>query len=485
MNKVISLIRKNILLWMGILCFSSTGVLAQNSSLLYYFENLPQSNYLNPAMMPRANSFVGLPGASGIALDFKSDIAPKDLIQKSGGIWVQPLDADFNYDEFYKSFGKSASINASVAYAPIYFGFRTKKGYFTFSLQQKINARFGLPKDLFRLAEKGFGNGETLDFKSMQTKLVSYHELSFGYAHQIDEKLTVGVHLKPLSGIAAAQMKFNELSISNNLTSYTLNVDGSVYSSIPFVEVTEDENGFPDEIDSDEDLESSDFVNQATPKFKNFGIALDLGAVYDLNNKVSFSAALNNLGYVNWKSNLNSSEASGTYRFEGPNISIQESDDIGESYEAIGDSIRDVMDANTGKVKFSTGLSPELMLGSVYHANHVLDLGFLSRSTFAKYNFRQEFVLSANFNLYKAFSTTLAYNHEIKGSKDLGLGFALRGGPFQFYLMLNHIPFYYDKIESDDSKFIAPTKAETFSVMTGINFVFGKHGYRNKPMIGR
>jgi hypothetical protein len=40
---------------------------AQNSNLLYYFENIPQSNYTNPAMMPRANGFLGLPGLSSFS----------------------------------------------------------------------------------------------------------------------------------------------------------------------------------------------------------------------------------------------------------------------------------------------------------------------------------------------------------------------------------------------------------------------------------
>ena len=458
-------------------------VFSQNSNLLYYFENVPQTNYTNPAMLPRANAFFSLPGLSSIAVDFKSDIAAKDLLQKHNGIWVQPLDAAFDYSKFYKSFGKSASVNAGLAYAPIYFGFRTKKGYFTFSMQEKVNAKISLPKDMFRIAEKGFENGDVLDLKSLDAKLMAYHEISIGYARQIDEKLTVGVHFKPLFGIAATKMKYNSLSIKNHGTSYNLKVDGDIYSSVPYLTVTKDEDGYPDEVEMQDDLEGSDIASQITPDFSNFGVAFDLGAVYDFNSSFTFSAALNNLGYINWKKNLNSVSANGTYDFEGPDVAVTEVEDMDEAYEDIVDEIKDVMQVNTEEKSFKTGLSPELMLGAAYHVNHVIDLGFLSKSTFAKYNFRQEFVVTTNFNLYKALSANFGYNYEIKGTSDLGLGLALRGGPFQVYLMANHIPFYYDKIESDGDEFIAPTKAESFSLMLGVNFVLGKHGNKNKSMI--
>ncbi len=458
-------------------------VFSQNSNLLYYFENVPQTNYTNPAMLPRANGFFSLPGLSSVAIDFKSDIAAKDLLQKHDGIWVQPLDAAFDYSKFYKSFGKSANISAGVAYGPIYFGFRTGKGYFTFSLQEKVNAKVSLPKDIFRIAEKGFENGDVLDLKSLDANIMAYHEISIGYAQQIDDKLTVGVHFKPLFGIAATKMKYNSLAIKNNGTSYNLKVDGDIYSSVPFLTVTNDEDGYPDEFEMQDDLEGSDISDQVSPDFSNFGFAFDLGAVYDFNPSFTFSAALNNLGYINWKKNLNSVSAKGTYDFEGPDVSITEVEDMDEAYEDIVDEIKDVMEVKTEGKSFKTGLSPELMLGAAYHVNHVFDLGFLSKSTFAQYNFRQEFVLTTNFNLYKALSANFGYNYEIKGSSDLGLGLALRGGPLQFYLMANHIPFYYDKIESDGDEFIAPTKAESFSLMLGINFVFGKHGFKNKSMI--
>ncbi len=462
----------------------SKTIFSQNSNLLYYFENVPQTNYTNPAMMPRANGFVGFPGLSSVAVDFKSDISAKDLVQNKGGEWVSPLSAAFDYSKLYKSFGKEMSVNVGVGYAPIYFGFRTRKGYFTFSLQEKVNTKIAIPKDIFQLAENGFEDGDILDLSTMDSKAIAYHEISIGYAQKINDQLTVGVHVKPLIGIAASKMSFNKFAIKNNRTSYDISVNGDIYSSVPFLSMTSNEDGIVDSIKMQDDISNEDIINAATD-FSNTGIAFDFGAVYDLNESFSFSAALNNLGYINWKSNLNSLSSDGSYTYTGPVVNVTDLDDMDDDWDEVIDSLKESVELTSGEKSFKTGLSPELMLGAEYHVNYVFDLGFLSKSTFAKYNFRQEFVFSGNLNLYKGFSANVAYNYEIKGSSDLGLGMAFRGGPFQFYYMINHIPYYFDKVIIDDESMTLPTKAEAVSVMFGVNFVFGKHGFKNEPMVGK
>ncbi len=460
----------------------SKSIFSQNSNLLYYFENVPQTNYTNPAITPRAFGFFGFPGLSSVSIDFKSDICARDLLQKSGGSWVSPLNEAFDYSKLYKSFGNSLDIRTGVAYSPVYFGFRTGAGYFTFSLQEKINTKVSLPQDIFKLVEKGFEKGDVLDLSAMDTKILAYHEISIGYARKIDDKLTVGVHVKPLIGIAASKMEFQDFSIENSGTAYDMKVKGDIYSSVPFLSLTSDEDGVVDGAEMEEDLKADDYISAAT-NLSNFGLALDLGAVYDLNEAFSFSGALNNLGYINWKSNLNSVSPDGSYSYSGPSVTVSNMDDMDTAFDDIVDSIKQVIDVSPEEKSFRTGLDPELMLGAEYKVNYVLGVGFLSKSTFAKKDLRQEFVLSGNLNMYKAFSAVLSYNYEVKGSSDLGMGMAFRGGPFQFYYMINHIPYYFDKVIMDGNSTIMPTKAEAVNVMFGINFILGK--FSNMPMVGR
>jgi hypothetical protein len=317
-----------------------------------------------------------------------------------------------------------------------------------------------MPEGILNLVDDGFSAGDKLLLESFETKLLAYHEISLGYAYSINDRLSIGAHIKPLFGIASAQIKFEDFSITNNRTNWDISVDGNISSSIPFVEVYTNEKGIMDSLAFNQDVASTDYINNAIPNFSNFGLAFDMGAAYELNKKWSFSAAFNNLGYISWSKNLNSASVNGSYNYKGPDLTIESIQDMDLFLENMLDTITEVIDIKTDNKSFTTKLAPELIVGSAYQLNHVINFGALAKSTFKRFDFRQEFSVSTNINLYKWFSTSLSYNYEINGTHDVGLGLAMRGGPLQFYLLTNHIPIYYDKIVSYDYTGPAPTKLD-------------------------
>ncbi|MFT3739104.1 MAG: hypothetical protein QM786_10120 [Breznakibacter sp.] len=56
---------------------------AQYPMALYHLENLPQSQFLNPAHMPRANGFFGIPLVNSIQASFNSDVAFNERVPKN------------------------------------------------------------------------------------------------------------------------------------------------------------------------------------------------------------------------------------------------------------------------------------------------------------------------------------------------------------------------------------------------------------------
>ena len=51
----------------------------------YFLSNLPQRFRLNPAYQPEYKAFVGLPGLSGISINYlNSSFTPESLLQKRG-----------------------------------------------------------------------------------------------------------------------------------------------------------------------------------------------------------------------------------------------------------------------------------------------------------------------------------------------------------------------------------------------------------------
>ncbi|MBI9061621.1 MAG: flagellar motor protein MotB [Marinilabiliaceae bacterium] len=478
---MIHTIKQRILTLLALLLMAAGGLIAQNPTSLYYLENLPQNNFVNAAMMPRCKAFVGFPFINSIYTSAHSDLAANDLLQKTNGQWLHPLRQSFDYNKLYKSVGSSVSFSSSEYVAPLFFGFRTGKGYVTFAMSEKIGVRGNIATDLFKIAENGFPDNSTFDLSSTSVKAMYYREISLGYAREINNKLTLGVHLKPLFGQGAIESRMDKLLLKTSKEAYSVDVTGDIYSSLP-IDVEEGEDGLPENIEF-RDMDAKEAIDQYGFNFSNPGLAIDLGGVYTLNENWSFSAALNNLGFISWKEDLHSISFNGKYSFDGPDLTVYNRDSIGDIMESVLDSMKNAISSNTAHKSFTSTLAPALYLGSSYSVNHVLGLGFLSRSTFEKHNFRQEFSLSANLNLYHCLTTHVNYNVEINGGNNIGMGLALRAGPVQFYFLADHIPLKYNIIDDNGSQIPVPMSMENASFMLGINFVFGANGYKNKPML--
>ena len=456
----------------------TAGIKAQSPMSLYYMETIPQVSHLNPAMQPRANGFFALPNFNQL---FQSDVAFSDVFQDVGSEWVSPLSQRYDYAKLYKATGDAFNINEQVDMGLLGFGFRSGRDYFSFSLSVKGAVNMGVPYDMFKITENGFTDGAKFDFSTLRTKAITYKEISLGYSREWNDYLTVGVNVKPLFGMVGMLSDINRFELHTNRQQYDLYVDGQVYSSAP-IEVIEGEPGdFPESVEG-KDMTDDDWTSYLS-SFKNPGIALDMGAVYTLNDQWEFSVALNNLGFIKWTEDLNSLSFNGVYSFKGLEVDGSNKDDLDEAVDAIGDSLKTVINYDIGQDKFSMALVPGLYMGASYNLNHALSLGFLSRSQFQKNNFRQDFNLSANVQPYSFVSLNVNYSLRVNGSNGLGTGVSFLTGPLQLYLLADYMPLQYATVNMEgDELFMFPHQKE-LSLKFGLNFIFGRHGHRNQPSL--
>ncbi len=472
-----------------VLMFLGITIKAQNPLSLYYLENVPQTITINPAMVPRAKSFFGIPGINSVYMGVNTDLFGSDMIQESNGKYVTLTHAEFDYAKLYKRIGKTANFSAYETVAPIVIGFSGKKGYFTFTWTEKFTESVGIPKDFFLILDKGIPAGSDFDFSTFSVNAQYYRELSFGYSYNFMSKLRVGIHAKVLQGLAAVKTDFNKFNLKTSLKQWDLDMDGTVYMSGP-IEVYTDENGIPDSIVTPE-TDMKTLIDKGVLNFSNPGFAIDLGAVYEHNAEWTFSGAINDLGFINWNGDLNSFSVNGKYSFTGLNIDKTNIDSMGKAVDDLIDTVKQAVNLTHGSKGFSTGLGPKLYLGAKYNVNHYFSIGALSRTIFVKNNFRQEFNVSANLNLYHVLTTTINYTVAINGANTIGFGLALRGGPLQFYIAMDYLPYSYYKnvkIENNDGNeptevpFI-PSRVDNFNMMFGLNLLFGANGWRDEPMI--
>lgn len=460
------------------LCMITAVVKAQSPMGLYYMETIPQVSHLNPAMQPRANGFFALPNINQL---FQSDVAFSDIFQDVGSEWVSPLSQRYDFAQLYKATGDAFNVNEQADVGLIGFGFRSGRDYFSFSLSVKSAVNMGLPYDLFKIAENGFADGSRFDFSTLRTKAVSYKEISLGYSREWNDYLTVGINVKPIFGIMGMQSDISRFELHTSREQYDLYVNGNVYSSAP-VDVVEGEPGdFPESVEA-RDMEGDDWASYLT-SFKNPGLALDLGAVYELNERWAFSAALNNLGYIKWTEDLNSLSFNGVYSFKGLEVNGSNKDDLDEAVEAIGDSLKTVIDYGVGQEKFSMPLVPGLYMGASYKLNHAVSFGVLSRSQFQKNNFRQDFNLSANLQPYSFVALNVNYSVRVNGGNGLGTGLSFLMGPLQLYLLADYMPMQYATVNMEGDEFLMFPNQKELSLKFGLNFIFGRHGHRNDPSL--
>lgn len=489
--------RKSIVILGFGLCLSFTCQ-AQQMLSLYYLETIPQVQNLNAAMAPRANGYLGIPLASSTYFGINTDMFGSEMVQKYNGEWITLTHAGYDYAPFYKNIGKAANISAHQVVVPIQFGFRGKKGYYSFSWSEKVNMALAIPKDFFTILDVGgFPDGSSYDFSAFGVNAQYYREMSFGYSYKFMSKLRLGFHAKYLQGLVAVKTDISQFDVNTGVDQWDITLKANAYISSP-VEIQTDSTGYPNGI-GDLPSTTKEIIDMGLLNFSNPGIAGDFGAIYEHNESWTFSTALNDLGFIKWNGGLKSYSASGSYTFKGIYLDGSNIDSLDVVTDELLDSIKNVIKSKVGHESFTTGLGPKLYVGAKYKVNHYFSLGGLSRTVFAKNDFQQVFNVSANLNLYHFLTTTVNYTYSINGANTLGFGLALRGGPIQFYIAADYLPYAYrnysiETTSEDDSNAnssadnttkrpITPASFDNFNVMFGLNILFGAKGFRDEPMI--
>lgn len=430
-----------------LLALVSGSSVAQEDFLLYSFTDLPQAHYVNPAYrikpksfttMPFANTYLGVTH-SGFKLTNLVVIRPDDSLELRPDIAIDKM-ADLNYVK--------ASMNNEI----LGLGFKAGESYITFSAQTKANFRFMYPKDLFRLAFEGNGSsllGERANMDGFGIDILSYLEFALGFSRNFGDKFTFGGRLKYVQGLGTIYTKHSELGLHTDETTFDLTLDGQLTINTSNTAIMLDTNFTGLEID--------DFTS-----FPNHGIGMDLGGNYQVNEKMSFSASVLDLGVIKWNSNVsNYSSDSVSFTFKGIDINefLSDSSDVLQSIE---DSLSGVFGYSSNEDSFITPLFTRIYLGGSYDINEHFTVGANWYSEFVHRNYRGALTLSGTVKVKKWFRAGLNYTYYSRDYFNIGLGFSISGGPFQFYMLSDNL-----------LGMVIPQANKNWHARFGINFLMG------------
>lgn len=438
-------------IFLGMLSF---GLSAQQDLTLYELRAVPQANMLNASRTPLCQGFVLLPAVSGA--------------------YVSVYNEGFNYSDMVKYDGDSLRVDMTKGISRMKklndfggdfktvlfgFGFRTGATYITFNIEEKVSARFTYPKTLFEFAWYGNADPRFLDQRVSMDGLgldyMQYTEVSLGWAKDINEKLSIGVRAKYLSGLANFKTSNTQLGFTTSSDAYEIKVDGAfAYKSAGAMSQILDSN-------------ETDIVQSITG---NHGGAIDLGFTYRFDHKLSISGAVNDLGMIRWNSGVNNGVADTVnFTYSGENVKDWSQSSVsGKGIVGALDTLFSGIEFNPNQEAYTTWLPTKIYLGANYRILQKTDLSVLSYNEFYNSRFKTSFRVAVTQRLRNWLMATVNYSFYGRSASNVGVGLSVNGGPIQFYMVTDNIVSY-----------MLPNKNKNFHLRFGINLTFSNNFSQN------
>ena len=466
---------------------------AQNSQVLYYM-NLPQNHLLNPALRSANSVYIGLPGFSGVNINANNNfINFSDVFIKGQTDSILTfLHPDYDPDKFLKKIKDKNSIEPELTVPLFGLGFSAGKDLYIFlDINERIEGNVVLPGDIIKLALKGNEQflGSKIDLSSLRGDIKYFREVGLGFSKNFTNKLRIGIKGKLLYGIATASVDNRSLGITvNDDYTHTLDADLMVNFSAPLTVNMSTDNKIESLIFDDSRFDNNAGILDFLLNTKNVGLGFDLGATYNLTDNLTISAAVTDIGYIKWKTDVTNLKAESRFEFSGLNMLNVFNGTM--TFDSLAnemlDSLQNSFTFNDTKTPFTTYLPYGVTIGGNYNLTKSFSVGLLSYSRIIGKQIREALTVSANVNLGNALSLSLAYTAANHQYDNLGIGLGLRAGFLQFYTVVDRIPVTWNKINMDNgSSLILPAKWNTINARIGFNFVFGNKIKKkdDKPMV--
>lgn len=276
---------------------SALGVNAQNTYSGYFLDNYTYRFQMNPAI-GNEKGFVSFPALGNLNLNMHGNLNVKDVVYNLNGKTVLFTNPGISESEAMSKFKNRNRLGTNIREDILSVGFKAFGGYNTVSLGVLANLETSIPKSFFSLAKEGVTNS-TYDIKDMFGYANAYAQITLNHSRDIKQVkgLRVGASLKVLIGAGNVDFKFNEAELSLQENQWVAKTNADVYASITGAKF---EHKINDKTHQ-EYVSGADFDGVDGPN--GFGLALDLGAEYKWND-LKFSAAVLDLGFMNWGKTL-------------------------------------------------------------------------------------------------------------------------------------------------------------------------------------
>ena len=305
----------------AIVTASCEAASAQTFNSAYFTDDFKFRHTLNPAFGNEQNYF-SLPALGNISANIHGNFGVGDVIldnpmygqgsTKKKTTFMNPY---ISTSEALKGFSTGNNrLTGDVDITLLSAGFKGFGGYNTFEVGVRSTFGMVLPYELFEFA-KNTGN-QTYNIGDISANAMAYAEVALGHSRQLNDHLRIGAKMKLLFGAGRADLKLKNLKADlAQDNQWTVSGEGVANVSLKGFSYIESEEEYNDP--NKGTYNKVDDVDVDGAGLGGFGMAFDLGTVYKINDDWTVSAAVTDLGFINWTNNVQAANRSKSFTFKG------------------------------------------------------------------------------------------------------------------------------------------------------------------------
>lgn len=348
---------------------------AQTINSAYFTEDYKFRHMLNPAFGNEQN-YVSIPALGNISVNTHGNFGYRDVIMSNP---MYPSLSDKKMTTFLNPYisaedalnGFSTGnnrITGDVSLTILSAGFKAFGGYNTIEINSRTTTGVSLPYELFKFA-KNTGN-HSYNIGDINAHAQSLAEIAFGHSRQINDKLRLGAKLKVLVGLGRADVKMRNMKA--DLTAedkWTITGEATADVSMKGFSYVSEEKEY--NIEGSGTYERVNDVDLDGVGVGGFGMAIDLGGVYEINEDWTVSASVLDLGFISWTNDMLAENRSKSFVFNGfhdVSVTSDRGEEIDTKVDRYGDQLADFANLTDmgDKGGRSTGIGATINVGAEY-----------------------------------------------------------------------------------------------------------------------
>lgn len=354
-----------------ILGCQASVLLAQTPRTAYHQEDYVFGHELNPAFQPE-ESYYSLPLLGNTSISMQSTMGLGDLVydRQDGGLTTFMAHGTISKSALMDKVGSAFKNYTEGNLTLISLGRRfNAERYQTLSVSIRGREVLRADKSLFDLLK----DVENKHYRLSDSRLEAtvYAEIAAGESRKLNERWTVGAKAKLLVGLNYLNAKLNRMDVNLDQNHWTAEGRATMYAS-GFRYKTEMKDY---RVEGRGQYEAVTGVGFSGLSPHGIGLAVDLGATYQLDENWQFSAAVRDLGFLCWPNSKKAANYGRPFSFDGiHNACLKDPDDEYQStnpekmslksqLNSLGDDLMNLIHLE----KFRSGVLTQ-MLGATLHA---------------------------------------------------------------------------------------------------------------------